>query len=336
MRIAMLAPVAWRTPPRHYGPWELVTSLLTEELVQLGVEVTLFATADSQTAGTLDAVCAQGYEENPEANAKVSECLHISNCFEKASRFDLIHNQFDFLPLTYSSFVSTPLVTTIHGFSSASIIPVYEKYNSRSHYVSISTSDRSPRLSYAATIYHGIDLDRFTFAEKPSRDYLLFYGRFHPDKGAREAITIARKTGIPLKMAGIIQDRAYFDTFVQPSIDTGEVEYLGSVGPESRDRLLGNALALLHPINFDEPFGLSVIESMATGTPVIAINRGSMPELIDDGKTGFLVTNADEAAERIRDIQTIDRNVCRKTVEERFSAKRMAADYFSLYTSILS
>lgn len=336
MKLAMLAPVAWRTPPRHYGPWELVTSLLTEELVHLGVEVTLFATADSRTAGTLDAVCTQGYEENPEINAKVSECLHISHCFEEAGHFDLIHNQFDFLPLTYSSFVSTPLVTTIHGFSSPSIIPVYEKYNKRSHYVSISMSDRSPRLTYAATIYHGIDLNRFTFAENPSRDYLLFYGRFHPDKGAKEAIEIARKAGLPLKMAGIIQDRFYFDTFVQPAIDGGEVEYLGSVGPESRDRLLGNARALLHPINFDEPFGLSVVEAMATGTPVIAVNRGSMPELIDHEKTGFLVRNTEEAVEYITDIQKIDSRICRKTVEERFSAKRMAADYLTLYKKILA
>lgn len=335
MKIAMLSPVAWRTPPRHYGPWELVTSLLTEELIALGVDVTLFATGDSVTGGTLDAVCPQGYEENPGVNAKVAECLHISNCFEKADRFDLIHNQFDFLPLTYSSFVPTPLVTTIHGFSSPSILPVYEKYNNRSHYVSISMSDRSPRLSYAATIYHGIDLARFTFKEKPAGDYLLFYGRFHPDKGAKEALAIARNAGLPLKMAGIIQDRTYFDTYIKPAIDRGEADYLGSVGPERRDQLLGNALALLHPINFDEPFGLSVIESMATGTPVIAVNRGSMPELIDHGKTGFLVSNADEAAACVADIQKINRRMCRKTVEERFSAKRMAADYLDLYTKIL-
>lgn len=336
MKIAMLSPVAWRTPPRHYGPWELVTSLLTEELVNLGVDITLFATGDSVTAATLDAVSPQGYEENPEVNAKVSECLHISNCFEKADRFDIIHNQFDFLPLTYSSFVSTPIVTTIHGFSSPSILPVYEKYNRRSHYVSISMSDRSPRLSYAANIYHGIDLSRFTFAENPSRDYLLFYGRFHPDKGAKEAIAIAQRAELPLKMAGIIQDRSYFESFIQPAIDRGVAEYLGSVGAESRDQLLGNALALLHPINFNEPFGLSVVEAMATGTPVIAINRGSMPELIDHGITGYLAGSAEEAADFIPEIKKIDRTVCRKTVEERFSAKRMAADYLALYKQILA
>ena len=335
MKVAMLSPIAWRTPPRHYGPWELVTSLLTEELITLGVDVTLFATGDSLTKGKLEAVCDEGYEENPEINAKVWECLHISHCFEEAKRFDLIHNHFDFLPLTYSRFVTTPMVTTIHGFSSPSIIPVYQKYNDRISYVSISNSDRSPLLHYAATIYHGIDTKQFTFAKKPSSDYLLFYGRFHPDKGAKEAIEIARGAGIPLKMAGIIQDREYFNTFVKPAIDHGDAEYLGSVGPEARDRLLGNALALLHPVNFDEPFGLSVVEAMACGTPVIACKRGSMPELIDHKKTGFLIIKPEEAVDCIPDIKKIDRSVLRKTVEERFSVKRMAADYLSLYERIL-
>lgn len=335
MKIAMLAPIAWRTPPRHYGPWELVSSLITEALVDLGVDVTLFATADSITKGTLEAVCKEGYEENPNVHAKVWECLHISNCFEQADKFDLIHNQFDFLPLTYSGFVSTPMVTTIHGFSSPSILPVFEKYNNRCHYVSISDSDRAPSLTYASTIYHGIDISQFTFQEKADQSYLLFYGRFHPDKGAKEAIEIARAARMPLKMAGIVQDKEYFAQYVEPEIQKGTVEYLGSVGPEKRDELLGKALALLHPINFNEPFGLSVVESMACGTPVIACNRGSMPELIDHGKTGFLVTNAGEAAEYVADLKKIDRSACRKTVEERFSVQRMAADYLALYKRIL-
>lgn len=332
----MLAPVAWRTPPRHYGPWELVTSLLTESLVSLGIDVTLFATADSITNGKLETACTEGYEENPAINAKVAECLHISHCFEQADNFDLIHNQFDFLPLTYSRFVSTPVISTIHGFSSPSILPVFEKYNDRCHYVSISDSDRSARLSYAATIYHGINLDQFTFRETPQKPYLLFFGRFHPDKGAKEAIEIAKKAKLPLKMAGIIQDRRYFTDFVEPFIHSGEVEYLGSVGPEQRDDLLGNALALLHPINFDEPFGLSVVESMACGTPVIAFNRGSMPEIIEHEKNGYLVSNVEEAVECANMCARIDRNVCRKTVEERFSVERMAADYLSLYKKILN
>ena len=191
MRIAMLSPIAWRTPPRHYGPWESVVSLLTEGLIAKGVDVTLFATSDSKTRGTLRTVCKAGYEEDKHADPKVEECLHISSLFEHADEFDLIHNHFDFLPLTYSGLVTTPMVTTIHGFSSPRILPVYEKYNGKVHYVSISVADRSPKLDYISTIHHGIDLNEFRFNANPS-DYLLFFGRIHPDKGAKEAIDIAK------------------------------------------------------------------------------------------------------------------------------------------------
>jgi len=269
MRIAMLAPIAWRVPPRHYGPWERVVWLLTEGLVDRGVDVTLFATADSQTRARLIAVCPRPYEEDPSLDPKVWECLHISEVFERAGEFDLIHNHFDFLPLSYSGLVRTPVLTTIHGFSSERILPVYRKYNRRTYYVSISNADRHPDLDYVATVYHGIDLESFTLRTEPG-DYLLFFGRMHPDKGAREAIEVARRSGMPLKMAGIIQDRAYFEQEVAPFIDGRQIQYLGSVGPADRDRLLGGAYALLHLINFDEPFGLSVVEAMACGTPVVA------------------------------------------------------------------
>ncbi|HHL40725.1 MAG TPA: glycosyltransferase family 4 protein, partial [Deltaproteobacteria bacterium] len=201
MRIAMLSPIAWRTPPRHYGPWESVVSLLTEGLVERGLDVTLFATGDSQTRARLVSVCPRGYEEDPEIEPKVWECLHISGLFEQADDFDIIHNHFDFLPLTYTAMTTTPVVTTIHGFSSPRILPVYEKYDGRVHYVAISEADRSPRLRYAATIHHGIDLRRFTFRPDPG-DYLLFFGRIHPEKGAREAIEAARRASMKLVMAG--------------------------------------------------------------------------------------------------------------------------------------
>ncbi|ADK80806.1 glycosyltransferase family 4 protein [Sediminispirochaeta smaragdinae] len=336
MKIAMLAPIAWRTPPRHYGPWERVTSLLTEELVRLGVDVTLFATRDSVTSATLRAVCDRGYEEDPDMNAKVWECLHISECFEHADDFDIIHNQFDFLPLSYSALVSTPVVTTIHGFSSPSILPVYRKYNDRNYYVSISNADRNPDLSYVATIYHGIDLEHFTFRKEPERDRLLFFGRFHPDKGAREAIEIARLSGKKLLMAGIIQDKEYFHRYVEPSISSGEVCYLGSVGPEKRDALLGSATALLHPIDFNEPFGLSVVEAMACGTPVIAFARGSMPELIESGRTGYLVSSVEQAVECVGKLDRIDRYQCRRLVERRFTKERMVNEYVHVYETIAS
>ena len=313
-----------------------VTSLITEELVRLGVEVTLFATQDSLTKAELQAVCPRGYEEDRETHPKVWESLHIAHCFERAEDFDLIHNQFDFLPLSYSRLVRTPVVTTIHGFSSEKILPVYQKYDASTHYVSISDADRCPKLNYEATIYHGIDTENFTFCPKPTDDYLLYFSRFHPEKGAQEAIEIARRADKKLIMAGVIQDRDYFDRCVTPAVKTGMVEYVGSVGPERRDALLGGAVALLHPISFDEPFGLSVVEAMACGTPVIAFDRGSMPEIIDHGKTGYRVNSIQEAVTSVEKIAAIDRRACRNAVEERFSKERMASDYLQLYKRILS
>jgi glycosyltransferase involved in cell wall biosynthesis len=335
MRIAILSPVSWRTPPRHYGPWESVVSLLTEELVRMGVDVSLFATGDSRTNAKLVAVCAHAYSEDPSIDPKVAECLHISEVFERAGEFDLIHNNFDFLPLTYSALVETPVLTTIHGFSSPKILPVYKKYNAQSHFVAISESDRSPELDYIATVHHGIDVAQFPFCGDEG-EYLLFFGRIHPHKGVREAIHVAQQMGVKLMIAGIIQDHEYFDTQVKPHIDGTTVEYLGSVGPAQRAEVLGNALALLHLISFDEPFGLSVIEAMACGTPVIAFNRGSMPEIIRDGETGYLVADIESAINAVAAIGTIDRTVCRADVEKRFTSARMARDYVRVYEKIVN
>ena len=196
LRIAMLAPISWRVPPRHYGPWEQFVSLLTEGLVRRGVDVTLFATADSVTDARLVASAPTGYSEDPGLSAKVWEALHISAVFERAGEFDVIHNSFDFLPLTYSDLVDTPVVTTIHGFSSEQIVPVFEKYNASGYYVAISDSDRHARLDYVATIHHGIDMHEFEPEEGPG-DYLLFFGRIHPEKGTVEAIDVAQTGGSP-------------------------------------------------------------------------------------------------------------------------------------------
>ena len=325
-RIAVLSPISWRTPPRAYGPWELVASLLTEELVRMGLDVTLFASGDSQTSGKLIAVCPHPYSEDPLAEPKVMECLHISEVFERAADFDLIHSHFDFLPLTYSGLVETPVLTTIHGFSSASIIPVYKKYNGRAHYVAISEADKSPELDYIATIHHGIDIAQFPFFESAG-EYLLFFGRIHPEKGTHEAIQVAQRVGRKLVIAGIVQDQEYFDTQVQPYIDGVTVEYLGAVGVAQRPEVLGRALAMLHLISFDEPFGLSLLESMACGTPVIAFGRGSMPEIIRHGETGYIVADIDGAADAVDAVRSIDRSTCRKHVELHFSHTRMAAGY---------
>ncbi len=335
MRIAVLSPISWCTPPLHYGPWESVVSLLTEELVQMGLDVTLFATGDSQTRGKLVAVCPRPYSEDRSVDPKVAECLHISEIFERAAEFDIIHNHFDFLPLTYSGLVETPLLTTIHGFSSSNIIPVYKKYNDYSHYVAISDSDKSPELDYIATIHHGIDVAQFSFSGAEG-EYLLFFGRIHPDKGVYEAIQVAQRVGMKLVIAGIIQDQNYFAAMVEPHIDGANVEYLGSVGPDRRAEVLGQAIALLHLISFDEPFGLSLVESMACGTPVIAFRRGSMPEIIRHGETGYIVDDIEGAINAVAAIKSIDRTQCRADVDQRFTSARMARDYVRVYQEILN
>lgn len=333
MKVAVLAPVAWRTPPKHYGPWEQVASNISEGLIKLGVDVTLFATGDSITAGKLEAVCGKGYEEDRDQDAKVLECLHISNLMEKAGEFDIIHNNFDFLPLTYSGLIKTPVITTIHGFSSPRIIPVFKKYNSTGHYVSISNADRSPELDYIATVYNGLNVDEFEFNDSPG-DYLLYFGRIHHHKGTAEAIAIAKKAKRRLLIAGIIQDQNYFTEKVEPELNE-QIQYIGPAGPEKRNELLGKAAALLHPINFNEPFGMSVAEAMLCGTPVIAFNKGSMPELIQHEKTGFLVNTVDEAVTAVEQLKKINRKDCYGWASSQFSCDKMVGDYLGLYERIL-
>lgn len=335
MKIAILSSIAWRTPPRKYGPWEQVASNIAEGMVELGIDVTLFASGDSITKGKLASVCEQPYAENSNVDPKVEECLHISNLMEQADQFDLIHNNFDFHPLSYSRLIKTPMVTTIHGFSSPKIIPVYKKYNSTGHYVSISNSDRSSELDYAATVYNGINTNEFILSHEPE-DYLLFFGRIHPHKGVYESIQIAKKSKRKLIISGLIQDQEYFDNKVKPFINNNDIVYVGNSGPDERNRLLGGAIALLHPISFEEPFGLSVVEAMLCGTPVIAFNRGSMPELILDRKTGFVVNTIKEALDAVNNIKSINRKYCRDWAASKFSRQKMIEGYLDVYTKILS
>lgn len=334
MKIAILAPIAWRTPPRQYGPWEQVASNLTEGLVKRGMDVTLFATGDSITEAKLHWCTSRGYAESPEADPKVEECLHISEVMERAATFDIIHNHFDFLPLTYSRLIATPMVTTIHGFSSTKILPVYKKYNAHTHYVSISDADRSPELDYTATVYNGLDAKKFSFVEQRG-DYLLYFGRIHPHKGAHSAIAVARRVGLPLIMAGLVQDEPYFQREVEPHLRSGQVEYVGNVGPAERNRLLGGAKALLHLIEFNEPFGLSVAEAMLCGTPVIAVNRGAMPELIQHGETGFLVTNLEEATAAVGQVSKLSRRACADWARRMFTIDTMVSGYLRVYARVL-
>lgn len=334
MKVAILAPIAWRTPPHQYGPWEQVVSNLANGLVSEGLDVTLFATSDSITRAKLRYTAPMGYAEATDLDPKVEECLHISHVLESAGEFDIIHNHFDFLPLTYSKLVDVPMVTTIHGFSSPKIIPVYKKYNGDCQYISISDANRHPTLDYLATVYNGIDTTQFDYVETPGK-YLLFFGRIHPEKGAHSAIEVARRTGFRLIIAGLIQDEYYYQTQLRPYIDGDRVTYVGNVGPAERKQLLGGAYALLHLIGFDEPFGLSVAESMLCGTPVIAIARGAMSELIRDGETGFLVQNVDGAVAAVDRLSSISRRSCNQWAKRMFSMEKMVQGYIVVYRRIL-
>jgi glycosyltransferase involved in cell wall biosynthesis len=336
LRVGILAPISWRVPPRSYGPWERVVSLLTEGLVERGLDVTLFATADSVTSARLESVSQRSLNEDPSLDAKVWEGLHIANAFERSRELglDLLHNHYDFLPLTYSGLVDIPIVTTIHGFSSERILPVYQRYDHRVKYVAISNADRDPSLTYLATVYHGIALEEFTPRAEAGED-LVFFGRIHPDKGVAEAIELARRTRRRLVIAGIIHDEEYFAREIAPHIDGDRVRYVGAADPDQRDELLGSALALVHLVNFAEPFGLSMIEAMACGTPVIARRRGSVPEVVEDGLTGFVVDDLDGAVEAVGRVSSLDRVAIRGRCAQRFSRDRMVSDYLDVYRAAL-
>lgn len=332
-RIAILAPVAWRTPPRAYGAWETVASNITEGLVARGWKnITLFATKDSVTKARLVGFIDRGYEEDRTQVGWVSTCLHISKTLEQADEFDLIHSHFDYLPLTYLPFIKTPMLTTIHGFSHPDILRVYRNYKD-TYYVSISDSDRDPELPYVATVYNGIDLSNLTFRGRGG-DKLLFLGRIHPDKGPHWAIEVAQRCGRDLIIAGIIQDQPYFDTFIKPHVNGSSIQFVGPVEPVQRDRLFEHAYATLHLNTIPERFGLVMAESMAAGVPVIAMDLGSCREVVQDKVTGYLVHSIDEAVAAVGQVDTIDRRACRRCVEENFSIARMAERYEQVYQEI--
>lgn len=330
-RVAVLSPVAWRTPPRQYGAWETVASNVTEGLVARGWDVTLFATRDSVTRAHLHAVVDRGYEEDPAIDPKVAEYLHISEAFELAADYDLIHSHYDFMALCYTRLVKTPVLTTIHGFSSSKIIPVYQKYRD-GYFVSISDSDRAPGLNYLATVYNGIDLSLYPMQEFGG-DHLVFLGRIHPDKGVHLAIEVAHLSGLPLLIAGIIQDQNYFREQVEPHL--GEtIRYIGPVDVPGKNELFSRARALLHLNTIPERFGLVLVEANAAGVPVIAMDLGSCREVIKDGQTGFLVNNAAGAVQALKRLGDIDRNVCRQRVEACFSIETMVKGYERVYQTI--
>lgn len=334
MRIAILSPIHWRTPPRMYGPWELIASSIAEGMVKRGHEVTLYATGDSETAGKLRWVCPRPLMEDPSLERKVYQYLHTAKVFEEADEFDIIHNHYDVYPLVFSKLVKTPVVTTMHGFSSPQAAVVARNYPNTS-FVSISYADRkhAPDLNWVANIYHGIPVESYEFSDSPS-DYFLYLGRISAEKGVHLSVKLARDMGIKLKIAGLMQDQQYFDEEIKPFLDKN-IEFLGEVEERTKADLIKSALGFLHLNTYPEGFGLTLIEAMAGGTPVIGMNNGSVPEVVEDGKTGFVVSGLDEAKKAVKNIAKISRKACRKRVEDLFSVSRMVDEYEALYKNII-
>jgi glycosyltransferase involved in cell wall biosynthesis len=335
LRVAILAPISWPAPPPGYGPWEQVASDIARGMAARGLEVTLFASGNSENPGHLASVVPVGLNEDPALNGEVFTELHIASCFARASEFDLIHNSLDWKPLLYAlATTAPPLLTTVHGFSSPQILAAYYAGAKRSFFCSISDADRDPGLSYLATTYNGVDPARWTYRDTPG-DYLLFLARFHPEKGAHRAIDVARRAGVRLKLAGIPQDRAYFDEQIAPHIDGDAVQMLGHVQGAARDELVGGALALVHLTTRPERFGLTLIEAMACGTPVLGARMGSIPEIVVDGVTGFLCDDDDDAAGNVPHLAALSRRDCRTHVETTFTVDRMIDRYLDAYAEAL-
>jgi glycosyltransferase involved in cell wall biosynthesis len=334
-RLAVLAAISWPAPPPGYGPWEQIAFNVADGMRRRGLDVTLFATGNSHFDGNLVSVVPVGFNEDPALNQDVFTALHIAELFRRAGEFDLIHNHLDWKPLTYAlSSQTPPLVTTIHGFSSPQILAAYYAGAERSFYCSISDADRDPGLEYLATTYNGIDPAEFTFSDRPG-EYLAFLGRFHPEKGTHLAIEIAKRSGLRLKIAAIPHDEAYFRERIAPHIDGDQIQFVGAVEREARNELLSNALALVHMTTRPERFGLTTIEAMACGTPVLAAAMGSMPEIVIDGVTGFLCGGVEDAVAKVPLLAGLDRHACRAHVEQTFSAERMIDRYLDVYAKAL-
>ncbi|HVA33241.1 MAG TPA: glycosyltransferase family 4 protein [Candidatus Baltobacteraceae bacterium] len=336
LRLAVLAPISWPTPPPGYGPWEQIAFNVADGMRRRGLDVTLFATGNSRFEGKLASVVPVGINQDPALSGEVYTALHVGELFARLSEFDVVHNHFDWKPMTYAlGSVAPPLITTIHGFSTPQILAAYYACARRSFYCSISDADRDPGLDYLATTYNGIDPSEFTFSDEPG-EYLVFLGRFHPEKGTHLAIEIAKRAGVRLKMAAIPHDDAYFQECVLPHIDGDRVQFLGEVEREGRNALLSNALALVHMTTRPERFGLTMVEAMACGTPVLGANMGSVPEIVVDGQTGFVCDSVDDAVARVSQLAALNRQACRARVEAEFTVERMIDRYLDAYERALA
>jgi glycosyltransferase involved in cell wall biosynthesis len=339
MNIAQVAPLWESVPPKLYGGTERIVSYVTEELVRMGHDVTLFASGDSETAARLEAVCPQALRLNTGIfNRDAPMIMLQERALGAVGDFDVIHSHLDFLGFPLARRNSVPVVTTLHGrLDLPELEPVFREY-SEMPLVSISHAQRRP-LSWAnweATIHHGLPRDLYTFHQK-SQGYLAFLGRISPEKRPDQAIEIAKRTGLPLRIAAKVDpaDQQYYQSEIEPLLDHPLVEFLGEISDTEKDDFIGNALALVCPYDWPEPFGLVLIEALACGTPVLAYRRGSIPEIIDDGITGFVCESLAEMAEAVERLPLIDRSRCRSAFEERFTADRMARDYVALYERII-
>jgi glycosyltransferase involved in cell wall biosynthesis len=337
MRIAQVAPLYERVPPVLYGGTERVVAYLTEELVRRGHEVTLFASGDSRTPARLVGATPRALRLDPDARDVLGpHVIQLSQVFERASEFDVIHCHVDYLAFPFGRLVATPTLHTLHGrLDLPWLVPVFQHFRDVP-LVSISDAQRRPLLHlglrWLATVPHGLPLGRFPFSPRPGR-YLAFLGRISPEKRPDLAIQVARRVGLPLKIAAKVDavDRPYFEREIRPLLDHPLVEFLGEIGEDAKAEFLGQALALLFPIDWPEPFGLVMIEALACGTPVLARPCGSVPEVLVPGRTGFVAETVDELAEAVKRLDTIDRAACRRHVEAHFSVERMADRYEALY-----
>jgi glycosyltransferase involved in cell wall biosynthesis len=342
MRIAQISPLWERVPPFRYGGIELIVKLLTDELVRRGHSVTLFASGDSITNAKLHSVHDRALRlDSSIQEPDIYHQMILADVYQEAyANFDIIHSHIGYAALPYSGFVKTPTVHTLHGAFSADTIKIHRHF-SEQPLISISSSQREPclDLNYVHTVYNGIDTVVYPFYSQPIEPaYLAFIGRISPQKGAVEAIQIARATGLTLKMAGKVDlvDIDYYREKVEPLIDGEQIQYLGEISHDDKVRLLGEATVTLFPITWREPFGLVMIESMAAGTPVIAMNLGSVPEVIVDGKTGFVCDSTDKMIEMVPKATKLDRQTCREYVVNRFSVESMTDEYEKAYSMILN
>jgi glycosyltransferase involved in cell wall biosynthesis len=339
MRIAQVAPLYESVPPKLYGGTERVVSVLTEELVREGHEVTLFATGDSETSARLVPVCPESLRLNKGCMDQLAHhVLMLEQVFSELQNFDILHFHIDYLHFPLSRRMRAINVTTLHGrLDIPDLQPLYRNFSDMP-VVSISDAQREPLpwINWQGTVYHGLQEERFPF-HKTGSEYLAFLGRVSPEKGLDDAIKIAKEAGMKLRIAAKVDndDKEYFETVIKPLLKDPVIEFIGEIGYPEKGEFLGNAAALVFPINWPEPFGLVMIEAMACGTPVIAYSSGSVPEVLEEGVTGFLVDNVNAAAEAVGRLSEIDRSRCRHTFEERFSAQRMAHDYLAIYEKLI-